>query len=164
MHEIGKLQRRIIAALDRIGAGVERIEAPASTSGAGTEGRDIETALVDERSATAELRDRLEATKARHDRELDEARNALDEARALLREVEEDRNRLKAANEALGEAARSLRDANAQGVTDADLVNNAVLAEIDTLKTIRASDRSELDALIRLIAPVLKVEGEMSDA
>ena len=164
MHEIEELQRRITAALDRIGTGVEAVEAPAGASGTGAEAGDLETALEDERRAAAQLRDRLEAMKASHDRELDEARSALEQAKALLSEVEEDRNRLKAANEALGEAARSLRDATGDGVSDADLVNNAALAELDALKTMRASDRAELDALMRLLAPTIDAEGEVTNA
>lgn len=157
MHEIGELQRRITAALDRIGTGVDAIAAPAETPRSGAEAGDLEAALEDERRVASELRDRLATMEARHG-------EALAEAQALLREMEQDRNRLKAANEALGEAARSLRDASAKGGSDADLVNTAALAEIDALKSMRASDRAELDALMRLLAPVVEAEGEASNA
>lgn len=157
MHEIGELQRRITAALDRIGTGVDAIAAPRDTSRSGAEAGDLEAALEDERRVASELRDRLATMEARHGR-------ALAEAQALLSEMEQDRNRLKAANEALGEAARSLRDASANGGSGADLVNTAALAEIDALKSMRVSDRAELDALMRLLAPVVEAEGEASHA
>lgn len=157
MHEIGELQRRISAALDRIGTGVQAMDAPATASRSGAETGDVEAALEDERRGVAELRDQLEKMEASHGR-------ALAEAQALLSEVEKDRDRLKAANEALGEAVGSLRDANASGLSDAELINNAAVAELEALKVVRASDRAELDALIRLLTPVAEAEGETVDA
>ena len=153
MHEIEELQRRITAALERIGTGVHAMEAPAGTVRSRAETRDLEAALEDERRSVAELRDRFEKLEASHA-----------EAQALLSEVEKDRNRLKAASEALGEAARSLRDANANGVSDAEMINNATVAELEALRVVRASDRAELDALMRLLAPVAGAEGETVNA
>lgn len=157
MHEIEELQRRITAALDRIGSRLQALESPAESSRSGAEAGDAEAALEDERRRAAELRDRLEKLEASHG-------NALAEAQALLSDVEKDRDRLKAANEALGEAARSLRNANANGVSNAELINNAAIAELEALRVVRASDRAELDALIRLLAPVVEAEGETLDA
>lgn len=159
MHDIGELQRRLGAALERIDDGLGGLSAPAADTG-----EDHAAALEAERAETARLRDEIAALEARHAGQLQEARTALESAQDLLTGVEKDRNRLKAATEALSEAARSLRDANAKGVSNAELINDSALVEIDALKTMRHSDRTELEALMRLVAPVVKSERESSDA
>lgn len=49
-----------------------------------------------------------------------------------------------------------LRAAAEQGVSDADLVNRAVVAELDALRQARAEDLAELQALVAELDPVLE--------
>ena len=50
--------------------------------------------------------------------------------------------KLKTVNGTLRRNNRALRDANAKGVGDADLINSAMMAELDALRVVHDSDRS----------------------
>ncbi|PZX17762.1 hypothetical protein LX81_01490 [Palleronia aestuarii] len=127
MQDITELQRRLTAALDRIGGSLDRItridepEAP-------TEAVETETAAI-----AAEL----------------------DRSRAAIAALEADRLRLKAVNDALRNSNHALREAGTEGGPTADLINSAMQAELDALRAARESDRAELDAIIGLLHPVV---------
>ena len=100
---------------------------------------------------TAQFEERIRATRDRFETRAAEADKELRDVHALLAAVESDRNRLKLVAETLTATCAQLRDLNAQGVADADRVNDAMTAEIDALRTMRDSDRGELNAIIRLL-------------
>ena len=157
MQDITELQRRLTGALDRIGTGLEGL-GPATEPAAGIDGPDPEdharlvADLESERELTSQLQERLRATKERQETHAAEIEGELAAAREALAGVEADRNRLRAAADALRETCERLREVNARGVADAHLVNNAMTTELDALRTIRESDRAELDAIVRLLA------------
>ena len=133
MQDITELQRRLTAALDRIGSGLDRL-------GAVSDG----TEASDHRSLSAELEAELKR------------------CRTLLESVEVDRNRLKAGNDALRAA---LRAAQAAGdIADTDAVNAAMAAELDALRQVRESDRTELDAVLTALDTALQQQGAQGHA
>ena len=60
---------------------------------------------------------------------------------------------------ALRDTCEALRSANAQGLGDNDLINTAMATEIETLHAMRASDRSELEAIVALIGNATDSDG-----
>lgn len=155
MQDITELQRRLTGALERIGHGLEAlgpVAPPAPDAGpAGSDPSDLEAALAAERELTAQLEERIRTTRDRFETRAADADKELRDVHALLAAVEADRNRLKLVAEALSATCEQLRDVNAKGVADPDLLNDAMTAEIDALRTMRDSDRGELAAIIQLL-------------
>ncbi|WP_101068147.1 hypothetical protein [Roseovarius salinarum] len=173
MSEIEELQRRITAALDRIGQGLERRQAAtapepdtaaaARTVDASADTEDVETLkqlLDDERLVTAQLEARIE--KLHRDLEAAEATSG-DSAPAgesdgkagedaageqpAVAALESRLQGLQAANEKLRENNRALREANAAGLADPELIDTAMRAELEGLNAARETDRAEIEAV-----------------
>lgn len=117
MSQIEELQRRLTAAMERIGAGVAAIQDTAPAK----EGADDElrVALEDERVANAQLEERLKSLKERHEQEVDAMRADMEALRNVPVDDAEKtalRQQLADANDRLAsvEAARAeLADAKA---------------------------------------------------
>ncbi len=72
-----------------------------------------------------------------------------------MADLDADMQRLRKSNDQLREAVIALRDANAAGVGDADLINTALQAELEGLRAIRASDVTEAGAVLARLEPLL---------
>jgi len=163
MDDISELERRIAAALERIGAGLEPGRGAAGTASPPSDGDDtriaeLQEALDAERTANAQLnervkaiRDRQETTVAGLERKLDQATRQLD-AQGL--EVQ----RLKKVNVGLREALRSLQEAQAAGVPDPHLINKAMLAELEALRAARTAEMAEMDEILKELTPLVEEE------
>ncbi|EKE45565.1 hypothetical protein OCGS_0655 [Oceaniovalibus guishaninsula JLT2003] len=167
MHDIAELQRRLAHALDRIGTGLDglRRDEPAQPD-TNPELEALRAELEAERATTAQLEERLRAARSRHDEQNAASQSEVERIGKLLAVMEEDRQSLRAANEALRNSNQALREANAEGLSDPHLVNTAILTELDALRTVRSSDRAELDGIIAALAPVLQdgTEGRTDNA
>ncbi|GAA0293310.1 hypothetical protein [Rhodovulum strictum] len=154
MSEITEFERRITAALERIGAGLERLERidPDRPDPAELEG--LREALEIERSTNAQLNDRVKAIRERQETQvarLDRRAHEMTErAEALEAEVE----RLRAVNARLRETSAALRAANAEGLGDPVAIDAAMMAELAALEALRAGDRAELEAIIADLRPL----------
>ncbi len=123
MSQIEELQRRIAAAMDRIGAGVEtlsRLPEPAAVD-AEAEGvldTDLLAALEDEKLANAQLEERIKTLKARHEVEIAQRAGGGDEEIAALRAQLDDAQALLAeragAEEAAAFAANTVEELRAE--------------------------------------------------
>ena len=170
MQDITELERRITAALDRIGSGLDgldRVDPTPASPDSDPDAPDPAQILADleaERAVTAQLEERLRTSRERHDARLVEIEREVDRVKALLDAMEQDRQRLKAVNDALRNSNQALREANADGISDAHLVNTAVMTELDALRAMRDSDRAELNGIITALAPVLEQNGEAANA
>ncbi len=138
MSQIEDLQQRILAAMERIGSGVEVLRhAPATSPDDG-----LQMALDNERVANAQLQERLTSLKERHEQEVDGMRADMEALRAVPRadaEVEALRGQLAEATAKLTsvEAARAeLAEAKA-ALEDTE--------EVDALKAENAQLRADLD-------------------
>lgn len=150
MSNIDDLQGRITAAMDRIAKGVDTLAAAPA-------GPDPETAqaLADERIANEQLRARVQALKTRTDAEMAELRAQAEASAARISELDVALQRVRRANEQLQASSTALRDANAEGVGDADLINNAMLAELEGLRAARAADVAEASAILAALTPLV---------
>ena len=147
------------ARLDGAATGIAAGEAPAGGFGAAERVAALEDELETERSVNAQLADRIERLKERHDATVARMAAETAEARALLAEAESEMRQLRAVNDRLRAASSGLREACAAGAVDAPKIDEAMRSEIEALCAARAADRRELDALIGELAPLVEREG-----
>lgn len=151
MSDIDELQSRITAAMDRIAKGVDaaRDKPPAP---------DPETlrALEDERTANAQLRERVYALKTKADEELASLRTQVEDSSGRIAALDLELQRLRKANTQMADACSALREANQEGVGEPHLINTAMLAELEGLRAARAIDIAEADAILSALVPLVK--------
>ena len=159
MQDITELEKRITAALERIGKGMDRLStqgrvAAASTAGAAP-GQDaaLRAQLEEEKSLTAQLQARLRAAKDR------EAKGDLQEkVDRLTQDLDVqglELQRMRRVNASLREQLESLRTAQSAGVPEAGLINKAMLTELDALRAMRLSEVAEMDEILAALEPHL---------
>ncbi|MBN2906489.1 MAG: hypothetical protein JXJ18_07265 [Rhodobacteraceae bacterium] len=162
MSDITELERRITAALERIGQGLEGLERSDPDRPDPAELEALREALESERTVNAQLNERVKAISERQETQVTrrERRAAQMVARAEALEGEVDK--LKAINAQLRQTSAALRAANAQGLGDAAAIDAAMRVELEALALLRASDRAELEDIVGELAPL--AEGGKSDA
>lgn len=173
MSQIDDLQSRIAAAMDRIGAGVTAL---AEREVATAPDPELLQALEDEKLANAQLQERLRALHAKHEQDLAALRAELDNSTELqtLRaelaaqtdafgRLDMDVQRLRFANDQLRESNAALRAANESGVGEPQLINKAMLAELEGLRAARATDAAEVGAVLARLEPLLANAGNLPE-
>jgi predicted RNase H-like nuclease (RuvC/YqgF family) len=154
MSNIDELQRRITAAMDRVAVGLEKVtSAPAAPS------EDLAQALEEERTANAQLTERVRVLKTKSDAEMASLRTQVEESDARMAQLDVELQRVRRANAALADACSALRDANAEGVGDAHLINKTMLAELEALRATRAADVAETSAILAALSPLVDAAG-----
>ncbi|MBL3704766.1 hypothetical protein GI582_18865 [Sulfitobacter sp. BDSS02] len=187
MSSIEELQGRISVALARIGSGVETL---AQRSASAEPDPDLARALAEEQQTVAQIKERLRQLNLKHIEETESLKAQLNEARAAVPEtgadqdliaelraqmtaqaealakLDGDMQRVRHANDALRKSNAALREANEAGVGEPDLINKAMLAELESLRAARALDMSEAGAVLARLEPLLKAsaqsEGELT--
>lgn len=156
MSDVGELEQRITAALDRIGAGLEIMS---SQQGSGTDEAQLQAlqdALENEKTANAQLEERVVAIKEKQESLVADLQAQVAKLRNDLAARETDLRNIKQRNHQLRSNNIALREANAQGVGDPDLINAAMVAELDALRASHESDRAELDAILGELQPLVE--------
>jgi chromosome segregation ATPase len=164
MQDITELEKRITAALERIGKGVDRLAsqprpaAPAApAASAPVADSALRAQLEEEKSLTAQLQARLRAAKER------EAKGDLQEKLdRLTQELDVkglELQRMRRVNASLREQLEALRSAQASGVTDPGLINKAMLTELDALRATRLTEIAEMDDILAALEPHLTEAG-----
>ncbi len=157
MSQIAELERRIAAALERIGKGVERLEKQPAAAPVddGSELPRLRQELEAERAKTARLSERLNAQRER------KASGAAQLERRLARMTEQldlqslEMLRLKKANAKLVEANAALRDAQIAGTPDSVVLNRSLSAELDALHAERRAEMAEMEEILAEIRPLV---------
>jgi len=158
MSDIEELQRRITAAMDQVAFGLDKL-------GTGATGPDPETLqqLEDERTANAQLQERVRSLRSKSDAEIATLRAGLDEGDARMAQLDVELQRVRRANAQLSDACAALREANAEGVGDPHLINKAMLAELEALRAARAADVAEASTILSSLQPLVEA-AKTSDA
>jgi chromosome segregation ATPase len=156
--DISALERRIAAAFDRIGKGLERIVPPDDDEG-------LRAEIAIEREANAQLTERLRAVKEREG----QARATLEARIAdLTRQLDTqgiELHRLKKTVVQLRETLRAQSDAMQEGTTEAHLINRAMLSELEALRALRQTEAVEIEAILSELGPLIaETEKEPRDA
>jgi chromosome segregation ATPase len=171
MSDIEQLQGRIMAAMERAARGLEKL-APAKE-----DVPDLSQDLEEERLANAQLtervkslNDQLEAATAEAQAKLDaadakvaelEAKLAQEgEAQSRVEQLDVELQQVRGANTKLSEACAALRAANEEGVGDADLINQAMQAELDALRAARTAQIAEAEAILSALSPLVEAAQE----
>jgi predicted nucleic acid-binding Zn-ribbon protein len=160
MQDITELEKRITAALERIGKGVDRLSSqPRAVGGAPqpTVDATLRAQLEEEKSLTAQLQARLRAASAR------EAKGDLQEKLdRLTQELDVkglELQRMRRVNASLREQLEALRTAAAAGVTEPGLINKAMATELETLRASRLTEIAEMDEILAALEPHLTEAG-----
>ena len=159
MQEIAELERRITAALERIGRGVESLGGQGMAAmpvlAGDSDLAQLNEALDEERMANAQLAERLRVVRDKDDTEkaaLVAARDALqDQLAAQSDELTRLRRSLDQVN---GELA-DLRDLAERGVVEPEHINKAMLAELEALRSARASEAVEIAEIVAALNPLI---------
>lgn len=162
MGQLQELEQRISAAFARISAGVVTLSAPEPAPAVATPDADdlthLTNALDEERMANAQLHERLRhlqeqaaSAAAAHAAEVDTLTRHLD-AQGL------DTQRLSSTVAQLREDLRRLREAAEQGIVDPALINRAMMAELEALRTTRAAESTEMADILSALGHVLDAE------
>jgi hypothetical protein len=155
--EIADIERRLSAALDRIGKGLGRIGAP--TAGAAKAPADVaalKEALDTERQANAQLQERLKAVRERDSSALSTLEAKVDRLTQQLDVQGLELMRMRKVTVQLRETVRVLTDAAVSGTTEPHLINKAMLAELEALRALRQTEVAEMDEILAELRPILE--------
>ena len=156
MTDVSALQDRISAALGRIEAGLGALaDRPVASAVPVADAPDLQGQLDDERAANAQLEERVRALKERQDTKIAELMSKVAEQKATLAALDTEMQRLRTSNADLREVARQLRQAADDGAADAELINRAMMAEVEALSAQRASEAAEVDAILTELKPLI---------
>eukprot|EP00919_Chromeraceae_sp_WS-2016_P009617 GHVR01022575.1.p2 GENE.GHVR01022575.1~~GHVR01022575.1.p2 ORF type:complete len:167 (+),score=43.71 GHVR01022575.1:685-1185(+) len=164
MSDIEHLQGRILAALERASRGADKLAV------AKDEIPDLSQDLAQERAVNVELAEQVDALKKRLADETSHLRaelataqaqnNSADAARTQTEKLDMELQRVRRANAQLADACAALREANAEGVSDAGLINAALQAELDAVHAARRADVAEADAILSVLTPLVPTAAE----
>jgi uncharacterized protein (DUF885 family) len=161
MQDITELEKRITAALERIGKGVDRLAAhprpssPAQTPAASDAA--LRAQLEEEKSLTAQLQARLRAAKERESK--GDLQEKLDRLTQELDVKGLELQRMRRVNASLREQLEALRTAAASGVTEPHLINKAMATELEALRATRLTEIAEMDEILAALEPHLTEAG-----
>lgn len=153
MSDISELERRITKALDRAAQALDRLSAAREDTG------DIEAMKAEleaERVANAQLEERVRAIKEKQETTVAALEAEVVRLKESLRARDGEVQRMRSVNEEIRSSNVALRDANAQGLADADMINSAMISELEALRGQRAAERAEIDEVLATLEPLLK--------
>lgn len=185
MSEIADLENRLSAALDRIAQGLDQFgnDAGSSETAAPVEDRSgeiaaLKAALEEERGAKAALETKLAAAsvvqdlgiakddnvdvmaeiaalKQAHEAELDRMRMAAAAEREAWEGLNSRLVRMRRSNKLMRTNTIALRQAAADMVVDATLINQSLQVELDALLAAQELERAEVDVVLKTLQPML---------
>ncbi|MFV0513059.1 MAG: hypothetical protein ACK5MY_05430 [Jhaorihella sp.] len=95
--------------------------------------------------------------------EMDRLRAGAEEQGNILARLDMEVQRMRQSNDQLREVNARLREANSDGVGEPELINKAMLAEIEGLRAARASDATEAGAVLRKLETLLAGSAELME-
>lgn len=154
MSDIDGLGSRISVALDRIRQGLDTLERPSlDEDGAAT---NVEMKLLEEQNANAQLEERVRSLKAMQDTKLDGLEDRVAAQREQLVVLDKELQRLRQSNADMREINAQLRSAVSESVSSPELLNRAMMAEIEALNAQRAAEAAEVSAIITELKPLIE--------
>ncbi|MGJ8546762.1 MAG: hypothetical protein ACSHWZ_15055 [Sulfitobacter sp.] len=157
MKEIEELQRRITAAMDQVAYGLDQLSSRVEPD------PEVQKELDEERIANAQLKERVQTLRDKLTNQTTTMRAALDESEARVAALDLELQRVRGANGELAAACAALREANAEGVGDAHLINKTMLTELEALRALRAADAAEASAIVDSLTPLVEAAEQNSD-
>lgn len=177
MTEIAEDEGRLAAALDRIEAAVARaaelrteagtgpapepVPPAAETPEHGAEVAELRAALEAERSANAQLTERVRRLKQKQETVVAKLERRVAQLMQDLEQSAADIQRQKALVEELTEANRVLREAAQGGAAGGAGINQAMAADLQALGALREMEKAEVETVL---GEIRRLIGEGSDA
>jgi uncharacterized sporulation protein YeaH/YhbH (DUF444 family) len=171
MTDVTTYERRLIQALDRIARHVDAGAAPAAAQAqaqalAQTPAQDgahdriarLEADLAKERSANAQLSERVHQVRQRQDTMITQLERRLARLTEQLDLQSLEMLRLKKANGKLIEANTALRESQLAGVLESTVVNRSMAAELEALQAARRAEMAEMEEILAELKPLLAAE------
>ncbi|MCB2115702.1 MAG: hypothetical protein KDE00_05215 [Rhodobacteraceae bacterium] len=156
MNDIAELERRITAALERIGLGLDHLGgAMPVAADDSAEVERLTAALEDERSANAQLTERVKAIREKQEGVVGALERRVEDLSGQLDGAVEELKRLKEANAELAEANRALAEASDEGVMEPHLINRSMRIELEALRAARAAEIAEMDEILSELRPLI---------
>ncbi|MCG6901780.1 MAG: hypothetical protein LJE68_03780 [Rhodobacter sp.] len=156
MAEMSELERRITAALDRISEGLGGLGAAASATVADeAELQALREALEAEQTANAQLEERVKTLHDQHDARVTALEAQMNKLQSGAQEAKAQVQQLRKTNQHLQASLQTLRQQAAAGI-EPHLINQAMMSELDGLRSVRDTDRAELDEILGALKPLLK--------
>ena len=157
MSDVSALEARIGAALGRIEGGLGKLaDAPSEGTAAAAALSETQTQLEEERFANAQLEERVKALKERQDTQVSALSEKVATQTEQLAALDAEMQRLRASNADLRDVSAQLRASATEGATDPELINRALVAEVEALTAQRASEAAEVDAVIATLKPLIE--------
>ena len=116
---------------------------------------EVQEALEAERTTNAQLTERVRAIREKQETMV----GALEKKVAYLTEqvdtLTQDLQLMKKVNDELADANHALSTAAAEGIADPELLNAAILTELQALRAARAADVAEMDDILSELKPLI---------
>ena len=159
MQDIAELERRITAALERIGRGVETLGSQGIAALPVLAGESdlaqLTEALDEERMANAQLAERLRVVRDKDDTEKAALVAARDALQDQLTTQSDELTRLRRSLDQVNGELADLRDLAERGVVEPEHINKAMLAELEALRSARASEAVEVAEIVAALNPLI---------
>ena len=152
---IEALSSRILAAMDRVAQGVDALAAQ-DTGEIDT----LKQALEEERQVNAQLSERVRVLGERQEQTINALEAKAKEATTRVSTLDMELQQLKQATAQLTDACVALREANAAGVGEPDLINKSMAAELEAIRAMRSAEVVEAQEIISALTPLLKPTAE----
>ena len=167
MTDISELERRILYALERIDRGVDALTiggdiAPPSHKAAeasGARGAEeveaLRSELDAERSANAQLTERVRAIKDKQETIVSDLEKKVGRLTQQLDLAGAELQRQRRLNADLVSVNQSLSDAAQDGVTEPALLNQSFMTEIDAMRAARSAEMAEIEEILAELKPLI---------
>ncbi|OYX41800.1 MAG: hypothetical protein B7Z02_14435 [Rhodobacterales bacterium 32-67-9] len=157
MSDITELERRISAALERIGTGLDLLgqgtgATPGDDDGELTALRD---ALDAERTANAQLTERVRAIREKQETMVEALEKKVGRLTEQLNAAGLELQRQKQLNTQLTDANRALSEAAQEGVAEPHLINRSMMTELEALRVARAAEMAEMEEILSELKPLI---------
>ncbi len=159
MSDIEELSGRILSAMDRVAEGLNGLG-----QGDPAEQEALRQALDDEKQVNAQLTERVRVLGERQEKAVAAMEAKAAEATARIETLDTELQQLRKAHEMLSDACTALRDANAAGVGEPELINKSLEAELDAMRAMRRAEMAEADEIMASLVPLLSASAQTQPA
>ncbi|MFM2357231.1 MAG: hypothetical protein RLZZ528_2967 [Pseudomonadota bacterium] len=156
MNESFGAAGRIAGAIDRIEDALQRMVTQVAMPTGENDGRGaLEQALEDERTANAQLTERVRAIKEKQESLVAGLERTVARLTEQLDQQGRELQRQKRVNAQLTETNRALSTAATEGNIAPHLINKAMLSELEALRAARAAEVAEMEEILGELKPLI---------
>lgn len=148
MSDIEELNSRIMAAMDRVAQGIDKLDAGGAA--------ELKQALEEEKQVNAQLTERVRVLGERQEQAIEALETRASEATARVSALDEEMQKLRQANSRLTKICHALREANEEGVGEPHLINKSMMVELESIRAMRGAEMAEADEIISALTPLLE--------